>query len=173
MLTPQEILINLIEDQPDDWSSEEIVSGLLPYTTGKRSLPGPDAWLDNAGNERTGRRGVSWEASRKLGLKMSEVKDAYIEAIEQQPGDSMWEHLTRELLVFRTIRRAGNWTESNSAKDEILRLISDLPDDVCLDEIAYHVSIFTKLRDGIQASKQGRVLTQEEAKRLMAEWLTK
>ena len=173
MLTPQEILINLIEEQPDDRSSEEIVSGLLPYTTGKRSLPGPDAWLDNVGNERAGRRGVSWEASRKLGLKMSEVKDAYIEAIEQQPGDSTWEHLTRELLVFRTIRRAGNWTESNSAKDEILRLIGDLPDGFCQDEIEYHVSIFNSLRRSQEDARAGRVYPQAEVMKLAAKWFEK
>jgi len=55
-------------------------------------------------------------------------------------------------------------------KESAIRLIEALPDDCTLDDIHYHLYVREKIEHGLAAIDAGRVVTQEEAERRIAEW---
>jgi len=55
-------------------------------------------------------------------------------------------------------------------KESAIRLIEALPDDCTLDGIHYHLYVREKIEHGLAAIDAGRVVTQEEAERRIAEW---
>jgi ribosome maturation protein Sdo1 len=57
-----------------------------------------------------------------------------------------------------------------TAKQEVLDLIEQLPNDVSMDEIIYHVYVFSKVKKGQKAVKQGATLTSEELKGEIDSW---
>jgi predicted transcriptional regulator len=52
-----------------------------------------------------------------------------------------------------------------SAKEEIIQLIRQLPDDATLEEIQYHLYVQQKVRRGNRDVEEGRVYTQEEVEK--------
>ncbi len=58
-----------------------------------------------------------------------------------------------------------------TAKDEVRELLENLPEDTSLEEIQYHLYVRQKVRKGLEAADQGRVVSHEEAVRRMARWL--
>ena len=60
-----------------------------------------------------------------------------------------------------------------SAKDEVRELLERLPDNASLDEIQYHIYVRQKIQKGLDAERQGDVLSQQELERRMARWLEK
>lgn len=60
-----------------------------------------------------------------------------------------------------------------TAKDEVRALLENLPDDASLEDIQYHLYVRQKVLKGLEAGKQGRTLTHEEAVRRMSRWLDK
>jgi hypothetical protein len=58
------------------------------------------------------------------------------------------------------------------AKAEVIKLIQALPDNVTLKDILYHLYVREKVDQGLTALKEGRVLSQDEAERRVAEWVT-
>jgi predicted transcriptional regulator len=59
------------------------------------------------------------------------------------------------------------------AKDQVRELLENLPDDVSLEDIQYHVYVHQKIQKGLEAAQEGRTLTHEEAVRRMSRWLDK
>ena len=59
---------------------------------------------------------------------------------------------------------------ATAAKEEVIEMLRRLPDDVTLEEIAYHVSVMAGVERGLQAIDEGRTVTQAEVERLMDEW---
>jgi predicted transcriptional regulator len=57
------------------------------------------------------------------------------------------------------------------AKDEIREILDQLPDDVTLDDIQYHIYVRQKIDRGLVDVAQGRLLTEEELDRRMSRWL--
>lgn len=55
-------------------------------------------------------------------------------------------------------------------KELVIRLIKELPDDCTLDDIHYHLYVREKIEHGLAAIDSGRVVSQEEAERRIAEW---
>jgi predicted transcriptional regulator len=55
-------------------------------------------------------------------------------------------------------------------KDEAIRLIESLPDDCTLEDIQYHLYVRQKVERGMAAIDEGRVVSQEDAERKVAEW---
>jgi len=59
----------------------------------------------------------------------------------------------------------------NTAKDEVRRLLDQLPDEASLEEIQYHIYVRQKVEAGLGEAEAGRLLSQEEVERRMARWL--
>ena len=57
------------------------------------------------------------------------------------------------------------------AKDEVRELLEKLPDTASLDDIQYHIYVRQKIEKGLEAERQGAVISQEEVERRMARWL--
>ncbi len=52
-----------------------------------------------------------------------------------------------------------------SIKQQTLNMIKQLPDDVDMEAIMYHLSVIEKTRQGQQAAKEGRTVSHEDAKK--------
>ena len=46
-----------------------------------------------------------------------------------------------------------------------------LPEDASLEDIQYHIYVRQKIERGLRDLENGRVVSQEEAERRMAQWL--
>ena len=57
------------------------------------------------------------------------------------------------------------------AKEHVRRILEEIPDDVTLEDIQYHIYVRQKIERGLQDMEEGRVVTEEEAERRMARWL--
>lgn len=57
------------------------------------------------------------------------------------------------------------------AKEEVKRILQQLPDDATLEDIQYHIYIRQKIDRGLQDVEAGRTLTEEEFDARMTEWL--
>ena len=60
-----------------------------------------------------------------------------------------------------------------TAKEEVRELLENLPDNVSLDDIQYHIYVRQKILKGLEAARKGEVISQEEVERRMARWLEK
>ena len=60
-----------------------------------------------------------------------------------------------------------------TAKEEVLDLLNQLPDDSTLEEIQYHLYVRQKIQRGLQDVDQGNVKTQEQVENRMKKWLAK
>ena len=57
-----------------------------------------------------------------------------------------------------------------SAKEELMQLLKDLPDNSTLEEIQYHIYVRQKIQRGIKDVQDGRIYTQEEMEKRMEKW---
>lgn len=57
-----------------------------------------------------------------------------------------------------------------SAKETALELIGSLPDDCSWQDIQYRVFVRTKIEEGLEDSRQGRVVPHEEVLRMVEQW---
>ncbi len=60
-----------------------------------------------------------------------------------------------------------------TAKEEVLELLEQLPEDASLEDIQYHIYVRQKIQKGLDAGREGKVVNQEEVERRMARWLEK
>ena len=60
-----------------------------------------------------------------------------------------------------------------TAKDEIRELLELLPEDSSMEDIQYHIYVRQKIQKGLDAAREGKVISQEEVERWMARWLEK
>ncbi len=60
-----------------------------------------------------------------------------------------------------------------TAKEEVIDLLNQLPDDSTLEEIQYHLYVLQKIQRGLQDVDQGKVQTQERVEKRMEKWLVK
>jgi predicted transcriptional regulator len=60
-----------------------------------------------------------------------------------------------------------------SPKDEVRRILDQVPDDVSYEDIQYHIYVREKVERGLKDVEQGRVLSQEEVERRMSKWTEK
>ena len=58
-----------------------------------------------------------------------------------------------------------------SPKDDVKRMLEQLPDDASLEDIQYHIFVFQKVQNGLKDLEEGRILSQEEVEQRMAKWL--
>jgi len=59
----------------------------------------------------------------------------------------------------------------NAAKEAVRHLLDEIPDDVTLEDIQYHIYVRQKIARGLRDIEEGRILSQEEAERRMEKWL--
>jgi predicted transcriptional regulator len=57
-----------------------------------------------------------------------------------------------------------------SAKEQVMQLLKELPDDSTLEEIQYHLYVRQKIQRGIKDVEEGRIYTQEEMEKRMEKW---
>lgn len=57
------------------------------------------------------------------------------------------------------------------AKEEVRRILEQLPDDTTLDDIQYHIYVRQKIDRGLNEVESGRTLSEEEFDKRMAKWL--
>ena len=60
-----------------------------------------------------------------------------------------------------------------TAKQEVREILEQLPEDASLEDIQYHIYVRQKIEKGLEAARQGRVISREEAERRMARWVDK
>ena len=60
-----------------------------------------------------------------------------------------------------------------TAKQEVMELLKELPDDTTFEEIQYHLYVRQKIQRGIKDVEEGRTYTQEEMEKRMGKWLAK
>jgi predicted transcriptional regulator len=58
-----------------------------------------------------------------------------------------------------------------NVKQEVRHLLDQLPDDVSLEQIQYHLYVRQKIEHALQEADAGNVISQEEAEERMAKWL--
>lgn len=57
-----------------------------------------------------------------------------------------------------------------SAKEEVRKLLDQIPDDSTFEDIQYHIYVREKIERGLKEAEQGQVLSQEEVERRMQKW---
>lgn len=60
-----------------------------------------------------------------------------------------------------------------TAKDEVRKLLEQIPDDSSFEDIQYHIYVREKIQRGLNDMNAGRTVTQEEIEKRMAQWLGK
>ena len=60
-----------------------------------------------------------------------------------------------------------------TAKQEVSKLLTKLPEDCSLEDIQYHLYVLQKIERGLKDGEEGRVYTQDEVERRMAKWIGK
>jgi len=61
----------------------------------------------------------------------------------------------------------------DSAKEEVRKILDQLPDNSTFEDIQYHIYVREKIERGLKDAQSGRVLSQEEVEKRMARWLGK
>lgn len=56
-------------------------------------------------------------------------------------------------------------------REEVLRLLNDLPSDCTYEDIQYHIYVRQKIERGLRELEQGRVIAQDEAEHRLRKWL--
>jgi len=60
-----------------------------------------------------------------------------------------------------------------TAKQEVRKLLDQIPDGASYEEIQYHIYVRQKIERGLKDVAEGRTVSQEEIERRMAKWLGK
>jgi len=58
-----------------------------------------------------------------------------------------------------------------TAKEEVRKLLDQLPEDSSYEDIQYHIYVREKIQRGLEDVEAGRTLSQEEVEQRMARWL--
>jgi predicted transcriptional regulator len=61
----------------------------------------------------------------------------------------------------------------NIAKEEVRRMLDQIPDDASFEDIQYHIHVCQKIELGLRDIEEGRVISQEDIERRMSKWLEK
>jgi len=57
-----------------------------------------------------------------------------------------------------------------SAKEEVRKLLDQIPDDSSFEDIQYHIYVREKIERGLKEVERKQVLSQEEVERRMSKW---
>ena len=59
-----------------------------------------------------------------------------------------------------------------TAKDRIVEIMQDLPDDITYEDALYEIYVAFKIERGLEQADRGEGILHEEAKQRFAEWLS-
>jgi len=59
----------------------------------------------------------------------------------------------------------------NIAKEEVRRMLDQIPDDASFEDIQYHIYVCQKIERGLRDIEEGRVISQKDIERRMSKWL--
>ena len=59
----------------------------------------------------------------------------------------------------------------STVKEEVRRLLDQLPEDITMEDVQYHLYVRQKIERGLQDLNEGRVLSEAEVEQRMAQWL--
>lgn len=60
----------------------------------------------------------------------------------------------------------------NLAKEEVRRILSEIPEDASFEDIQYHIYVRQKVEAALIQVETGQVLTDDEADARFSKWLT-
>lgn len=60
-----------------------------------------------------------------------------------------------------------------TAREEVRELLEQLPENASLEDIQYHIYVRQKIQKGLDAVREGKVVSQDEVERRMTRWLEK
>ena len=60
-----------------------------------------------------------------------------------------------------------------TAKEEVRRMLEQIPDDATFEDIQYHIYVREKIERGLKDIQEGHLLSQEEIEQRMSKWLGK
>jgi hypothetical protein len=85
-----------------------------------------------------------------------------------------WPFLRIVLRLITMIHNEPGRKESEvkmvTAKDKVRKLLQTVPDEATFDDIQYSIYVRQKIERGLEDVRQGRVLSQKEVERRMAQW---
>lgn len=58
-----------------------------------------------------------------------------------------------------------------TAKEEVRDLLEQLPENASLEDIQYHIYVRQKIQKGLEAMREGKILSQEEVERRKSRWI--
>lgn len=58
-----------------------------------------------------------------------------------------------------------------TAKDEVRKVLDNLPDDASYEDIQYHIYVIQKVERGLKQIEEGRTVPHEDVVARMAKWL--
>ena len=61
----------------------------------------------------------------------------------------------------------------STAKEDVRRLLDQLPDDASLDDIQYQIYVRQKIQRGLEDVEAGRVVSQEQVEQQIEQWFEK
>jgi len=61
----------------------------------------------------------------------------------------------------------------STAKEEVRKMLEQIPDDSSFEDIQYHIYVREKIERGLKDIEEGRIPDQEEIERRMSKWLGK
>jgi predicted transcriptional regulator len=61
----------------------------------------------------------------------------------------------------------------STAKEEVQKMLEQIPDDSSFEDIQYQIYAREKIEHGLKDIEEGRILDQEEIERRMSKWLGK
>jgi predicted transcriptional regulator len=59
----------------------------------------------------------------------------------------------------------------STAKDDVQKILNQLPEDATLEEIQYHIYVCQKIERGLTDVVEGRTMSHEEVEQRMSKWL--
>lgn len=57
-------------------------------------------------------------------------------------------------------------------KEEVQKMIQNLPDNCTYEDIQYHLYVIEKIKNGISRAENGEVLSNKDAEIRMSKWLS-
>jgi len=72
-----------------------------------------------------------------------------------------------------TLHNEQEERKMRTAKEEVRKMLDQMPDDASFEDIQYHIYVREKIERGLKDIQEGRLLSQEEIEQRMSKWLGK
>ena len=59
----------------------------------------------------------------------------------------------------------------SAVKEEVQKLIKNLPDDCTFEDIQYHLYVVEKIKNGERRAENGEIISHQNAKKRLDKWL--